>query len=255
MSSTNKTTHYNLSQYIASDKPTYLVDYNSDMSNIDTGIHEAKAEADTNTAAIGSLSDLNTTVKSDLVSAVNEVEGRVDTLETTVSGHTTSIATNTSAIGTLANLETSNKSNLVNAINEVNYNINLLNIVNFDIKNQSDINISGGTYSGGSITIATNSNNSIGKIYGTLVLRRNSNSGCTISISSNIRPSEAITINCLFAKWATGAKVFDMGSVTINTNGEIVISMLDDGLANDTLILNIVPCLLFFKDFGDTPSQ
>lgn len=38
MSSTNKTSHYNLSQYVSSDKPTYLVDYNTDMSNIDTGI-------------------------------------------------------------------------------------------------------------------------------------------------------------------------------------------------------------------------
>ena len=28
MSSTNKTTNYNLSQYIGSDKPTYLGDYN-----------------------------------------------------------------------------------------------------------------------------------------------------------------------------------------------------------------------------------
>ena len=34
MSSTNKTTNYNLSQYIGSDKPTYLSDYNSDMFEI-----------------------------------------------------------------------------------------------------------------------------------------------------------------------------------------------------------------------------
>ena len=31
--STNKTTHYNLSQYVSSDKPTYLVDYN-DVENL-----------------------------------------------------------------------------------------------------------------------------------------------------------------------------------------------------------------------------
>ena len=42
MSSTNKTTHYNLNQYVANDKPTYLVDYNADMSAIDTGIYSAK---------------------------------------------------------------------------------------------------------------------------------------------------------------------------------------------------------------------
>ena len=38
MASTNKTTNYDLSQYIGSDKPTYLGDYNSDMSKIDTAI-------------------------------------------------------------------------------------------------------------------------------------------------------------------------------------------------------------------------
>lgn len=35
MSSTNKTTNYDLSQYIGTDKPTYLGDYNSDMNKID----------------------------------------------------------------------------------------------------------------------------------------------------------------------------------------------------------------------------
>lgn len=43
MSSTNKTTNYKLSQYIATDKPTYLGDYNGDMLKIDT---QMKANAD-----------------------------------------------------------------------------------------------------------------------------------------------------------------------------------------------------------------
>lgn len=40
MASTNKTTNYNLSQYIGSDKPTYLGDYNSDMLKIDNAMHQ-----------------------------------------------------------------------------------------------------------------------------------------------------------------------------------------------------------------------
>lgn len=43
MSSTNKTANYNLSQYIGTDKPTYLGDYNSDMLKID---NQLKANAD-----------------------------------------------------------------------------------------------------------------------------------------------------------------------------------------------------------------
>lgn len=40
MASTNKTTNFELSQYLGSDKPTYLGDYNSDMLKIDAGMHQ-----------------------------------------------------------------------------------------------------------------------------------------------------------------------------------------------------------------------
>lgn len=50
MSSTNKTTNYNLSQYIGTDKPTYLGDYNSDMLKIDTQL-KANANSATNAAS------------------------------------------------------------------------------------------------------------------------------------------------------------------------------------------------------------
>lgn len=49
MSSTNKTTNYKLSQYIGTDKPTYLGDYNSDMLKIDT---QLKANADSASNAV-----------------------------------------------------------------------------------------------------------------------------------------------------------------------------------------------------------
>lgn len=54
MSSTNKTNYYKLSQYIGTDKPTYLGDYNSDMSKIDAGIHEVQETATTANQTAGS---------------------------------------------------------------------------------------------------------------------------------------------------------------------------------------------------------
>lgn len=45
MSSTNKTTHYDLSQYVGTDKPTYLSDYNSDMAKIDAALYQANTNA------------------------------------------------------------------------------------------------------------------------------------------------------------------------------------------------------------------
>ena len=50
MSSTNKTPNYDLSQFVASDKPAWLSDINGDMSKIDTAI---KSASDTATGADG----------------------------------------------------------------------------------------------------------------------------------------------------------------------------------------------------------
>lgn len=138
MASTNKTTHYELSQYIGADKPTYLTDYNQDMSKIDTGIYNSQSKADTLELAVGDLSDLETTVKTDLVSALNEVDtkatnnethiGNINTLETVNKNNVVSAinevnrnqSSSSSAIGDLLDLDTTDKSDLVDAINEVN---------------------------------------------------------------------------------------------------------------------------------------
>lgn len=45
MSSTNKTSHYNLPQFVGSDIPTWLGDFNSAMSAIDSGINAAATSA------------------------------------------------------------------------------------------------------------------------------------------------------------------------------------------------------------------
>lgn len=46
MSSTNKTANYKLSQFISTDKPTFLGDYNNDMQIIDGAIFEANQSAE-----------------------------------------------------------------------------------------------------------------------------------------------------------------------------------------------------------------
>lgn len=83
MASTNKTQYYNLSQYLGSDKPTYLGDYNTDMQNIDRGIHEAFEKASTNETNIGNLSNLETLTKEDLVKAINELKKNLDNFNLT----------------------------------------------------------------------------------------------------------------------------------------------------------------------------
>lgn len=84
MSSTNKTNYYDLSQYIGTDKPTYLGDYNSDMSKIDGAIHGVQETATTANQTAGSaeakVNVANQSIEA-LKSRVGVVEGSVSNLE------------------------------------------------------------------------------------------------------------------------------------------------------------------------------
>ena len=81
MSSTNKTNYYNLSQYIGTDKPTYLGDYNSDMSKIDAAIHQVQETATTANQTAGSAE-----AKVQLANqSIESLKGRVGVIEGHVS--------------------------------------------------------------------------------------------------------------------------------------------------------------------------
>lgn len=84
MSSTNKTTYYNLSQYVGTDKPTYLGDYNSDMSKIDEAIHGVQETATTANQTAGSAEAKVTQVTQNveaLKSRVGVSEGNISNLQ------------------------------------------------------------------------------------------------------------------------------------------------------------------------------
>nr|DAK77857.1 MAG TPA: major outer membrane lipoprotein [Bacteriophage sp.] len=89
MSSTNKTTYYKLSQYIGTDKPTYLGDYNSDMSKIDAGIHEAEDKAVTASQNAGNAIARVGVVEKTVQSQTNAIT----TLQTDVTGLKESVKT------------------------------------------------------------------------------------------------------------------------------------------------------------------
>lgn len=264
MASTNQTTHYDLSQYVASDKPTYLVDYNGDMSKIDAGIYGAKSLADTNEASIGTLSNLDTTVKSDLVSAINEVNTQVGTNTGNISTNTQNISANTSAIGVLANLSTTTKTDLVSATNEVNSKANDLqseiekfNLVNFKsynltqttseiVKSNSNIAYEGTIY------VATNSDGSIFKVYG---FKRTETSGTetgTITLkNTGISPTEAFTINSAGIQLVLSDDTSYPQDISVASNGDISIK---DSQWGGIRRAHFLPCLYFAKSFGDQPT-
>lgn len=116
MASTNKTTNFELPQWVSTDKPTFEGDLNSAFLTIDNTMESNKTTAESGNAnannaleKIGNLTLLETTVKDNLVNAINEI----------VSGGTTP-----SEIGDLQDLTTNAKNNLVSAINEVDAGVN-----------------------------------------------------------------------------------------------------------------------------------
>lgn len=84
MSSTNKTSGLQLSQFIATDKPSWLGDYNSDMSKIDVGYTAIKAEAE---GASGSATDAKNIANEAKASATNAIN-QVTTLATNINSYT-----------------------------------------------------------------------------------------------------------------------------------------------------------------------
>lgn len=282
MASTNQTTHYELSQYVANDKPTYLVDYNGDMAKIDAGIYSADNLARTNETSIGTLSNLNTTVKSDLVSALNEVNTQVGLNTTAIGNNTTAIGDNTTAIGTLANLSTTVKTDLVSAtnevnskvgtlsnlttsekgstveaINEVNYNLGLFNLTSFNDVS-TNVTITGnGTLQNSTIYVATNDNKSLAKIYGQIQVKSNGDAGKVV-IPSSLNPSQDLTIYgiCLrelFYGTTLDNNIIDLIPITIKTNGNIEADYTFYSAGTDVSRLIFMASLLYIKDFGDDP--
>lgn len=71
MSSTNKTTNYKLSQYIGTDKPTYLGDYNGDMLKIDNQM-KANADSASNSASAAGAAQAVADKASKDVKALND---------------------------------------------------------------------------------------------------------------------------------------------------------------------------------------
>lgn len=137
MSSTNKTTNYNLSQYIGTDKPTYLGDYNSDMLKIDTQL-KANADSASNAASAASgaqavASDASKNVQI-LNNSVTANSADIAGLKTKNSQQDVSIQNASNAASTALNKANQNEHNIAD-INTRNQWIQGTNIHNTGLPN------------------------------------------------------------------------------------------------------------------------
>lgn len=135
MSSTNKTSNYELSQYIGTDKPTYLGDYNGDMLKIDeqmknneNSASEATAKAGQAVAKTTSLESQVKTISDNVTSLLNDVTtiksnvsqnesdiGKLQKQVLALEGKATSIDSQISDIQNRLNTQWVNSGNVINS--------------------------------------------------------------------------------------------------------------------------------------------
>lgn len=113
MSATNHTANYNLSQFLGTDKPAWLVDYNGDMASIDSAIKsvaddvagvdtialQADGKADTNAQNITQL-DTQINGASGLATDVVTCQGNINTINSLI-GNGTPTTTDKTIIGAI----------------------------------------------------------------------------------------------------------------------------------------------------------
>lgn len=139
MSSTNKTTNYNLSQYVGTDKPTYLGDYNGDMLKIDTQMKANADSASNATSAAGASQAVaekaskDVQVLNDSVTA-NSVD--IASLKTKNAQQDVSIQNATNTASSANNKANQNEQNITD-INTRNQWIQGINIHNTGLPNYS----------------------------------------------------------------------------------------------------------------------
>lgn len=115
MGATNHTTNYNLSQFVGTDKPAWLQDYNGDMTKIDTGINGAKVAAD---AAQLSADNAQADATTATTAITNTINPAITSLQTTVGSQGGAINTINSLIGN--GTPTTTDQTIIGAINELN---------------------------------------------------------------------------------------------------------------------------------------
>lgn len=258
-SHTNETTNYDLPQFIGTDKPTWLGDFNTAMSTIDTAIG-------TNASDISSLGSRVTSaesVASQASSDVSTLTSTVSTLSSNVTSATTTAnnaqSTATSALST-ANTADGKADTNASAISGLDTRVTTCedNIANFNLTtyDTAPVTRSTGSYtlSNQSLSYGLNSDGSLAKIYGQVTATSHVTNGTAI-MATPLRPESDININ-------GGAIAFEFKSngdintiramsYTIKTNGNVEFTVATPSGGSVRMIF--INSLIYVKDFGDTP--
>lgn len=228
MSSTNKTNYYELNQYIGTDKPTYLGDYNSDMSKIDAGIHEVQETATTAKQTAGSAEAKVTALSPSVEALQNNMTG----VKASVQSLTVDNAQNKKDLGTLKEEVSSVKTTANGAQSEVtNLNTNIDRTLKDTVTPVSGLS--------GTINVVYNAKMNLISINGHLSVSSPSTVGARIVIGklppSIPAPGSSKTLYFVagLMKELTSNYSRVPADITIDTNGNIIVSNPLGGSVHD----------------------
>lgn len=280
MSSTNKTPNYNLSQFTADDKPTWLGDYNSDMQKIDT---QMKANATKADSAESTANNANQTA-SDALEASTEAKTLASGASTNAStALSTAQSANTKAKESAtksqnamdtASSASGNASAALSMAQTANANASkaLNGLEKFNLKNQMIFNTStgnivneehaGNDFTNSGVTLAYNDSGDVFKLYGNIQIKNPDLGTYTYKVklmSTPLRSSKDIKIiNAGIVLYDTGLDKVDLTSFTVKTNGDIIV----EGWCNTTtskdirlILFNELYILQAFEQSEVTPGQ
>ena len=227
MSSTNKTTNYELSQYIGSDKPTYLTDYNGDMYKIDA---QMKVNADNIATALTGVQTATTTANT-----ANSTATTANTNANTANATANSVQTAFNAFKTSLTLS-------------VFKSLTSTDIVSSDYTSQNIIGFN----------VAKSTDSATFKIYGLIEVQTGNDSGTRTIVFENtglIVPSGSeFFISCAgYTSKAGSTQPVHPVDLYVE-NDKVTLSTWDDG-GSGTVLLVLNPCLYFNANFGDTHSN
>lgn len=244
MASTNKTSNYELSQFLGTDKPAWLSDYNSDMGKIDAQMKlnadaasAAQGDASSAGTAIGTLANLTTDAKTSVVAAINEVDGHADSAQSTASSALSASSTNATAITDLQNYLD-------------------LSVNNSYTGSQFTVTSGSGTIQSlDTLYIARNTGGSLCKIYGAIGVTgstANSRTKIKLNVDTGLRPTSKIDLvgTGILSSTTTSNSIANL-NLTINTDGTIELEGYHD---STSFFFRNFACLIFVKNFGDTPQ-
>lgn len=242
MSATNSTPNYGLPQYLPTDKPTYLGDFNKAMLDIDTNMKSIDNKAE---GAEGSIATIQATANQALENA-NTAQQTAEQADTKAE----QAGTKADVAKTTADTAKNTANSALNTANNAKTTAdNVLSNLNLTPTTYTPVAVSGCTISGtDKITVAVNSDGSIAKIYGNITINNTAQSKQIRITNTPLRPASEFTVNPIGFVSTANDVCYNIRGV-VSTNGTITFNVFgaSSGISN----IIIFPCLYFIKDFGD----